>query len=284
MRFQKFQAVGNDFLVIRESDLPGGACDLSNLSQMLCDRHRGPGADGVEILLDHPSVAAADFATRLYNADGGETPISGNGTRVVAAYIFFNDLWQRPQLRIETGAGVLGLELKERSRTRFVLETNLGLPRLASADVPVTLNVPLASVVREKLDVEGTIVEFSACSMGNPHCSILVDDLDSCAWQALGAQIETHPAFPDRTNVEFIKVHDRGHIEVRFWERGVGPTLSSGTGSCAAAIACIQNERTDRLVRVTTPGGDLWVDWRLDGQVIQTGEVSAVYSGEFLLA
>jgi diaminopimelate epimerase len=283
MRFQKFQAVGNDFLIVREGDLPPGIRDTGNLSRILCDRHLGPGADGVELLLDRPLHPDADFTTRLFNSDGGETPISGNGTRAVAAYIYFNDLWQKPRLTIETGAGLLAIELKERGRTRFTFETNLGTPRLSSNDVPVALKVPLATVVRETIEVCGEPIEFSACSMGNPHCSIFVEQFEPLDWQLLGSRLETHPAFPDRTNVEFIRVVARDHIEVRFWERGVGPTLSSGTGSAAAVVASIQNERTDRRVRVTTPGGDLWVEWQRGGPVLQTGDVSAVYEGDFFL-
>jgi diaminopimelate epimerase len=282
MRFQKFQAVGNDFVIIRERDLPPGA-DPGEIAQLLCDRHRGPGADGVEVLLDHSSSPSADFTTRLFNADGGETPISGNGTRAVAAFIYFNDLWQASRLTIQTGAGPLGLELKQRSGRHFTFETNLGVPRLASTEVPVTLKVPLATVVKETIDVDGEAIEFSACSMGNPHCSIFVDDFEGLDWRLVGSRIEVHRAFPERTNVEFIRVADRGHIEVRFWERGVGPTLSSGTGSSAAVVASIQNELTDRRVRVTTLGGELSVEWLRDGPVLQTGEVSAVYSGDFLL-
>lgn len=283
MRFQKFQAVGNDFLIVRERDLPPGIGDLGRLSQTLCDRHYGPGADGVEFLLDHALNPLADFTTRLFNADGGETPISGNGTRAVAAYIYFNSLWKESRLTIETGAGPLAIELKERSSSRFTFETNLGHPRLASNDVPVTLKVPLTTVVRETIDVDDETIEFSACSMGNPHCSIFVENFEDFDWHRLGSQIETHCAFPERTNIEFIRVVDREHIEVRFWERGVGPTLSSGTGSSAAVVASIQNGRTNRRVRVTTPGGELWVEWLDDGTILQTGEVTAVYEGKFFL-
>ena len=281
MRFQKFEAVGNDFIILRENDLPTGTRDLGAISQVLCDRHRGPGADGVEVLLKQPSDSTADFATRLYNADGGETPISGNGTRAVAAYLYYNDLWQKPSLRIETGAGVLSLQLKERDGRHFTLETDLGRPRLASEDVPVVLKAPLETVVAETLDVEGQAVEFTACSLGNPHCSIFVDDFDETDWRTLGSRIEKHRSFPDRTNVEFIRIVSRDHIEVRFWERGVGPTLSSGTGSSAAALASMLNGRTDRRVRVNTLGGELEVEWDKDGRLIQTGKVAAVYSGRF---
>ncbi len=283
MQFQKFQAVGNDFVIVRESDLPSGDCDVSHLARRICERHEGPGADGLEILLTDRPTTSADFAIRIFNADGGETPISGNGTRCVAAYLYFNDLWQSPVVRINTGAGTIALTLKERAGTRFLFETEMGEPRLSSVEIPVLLDVPRATVVREKLQIDEDEVEFTACSMGNPHCSILVDQFETVDWHELGSKIEHHAAFPERTNVEFIRVLDRRRIEVRFWERGVGPTLSSGTGSCAAAIASILNEKTDRRVEVLTPGGELVVEWREDGRVVQTGEVVAVYRAELIL-
>lgn len=284
MRFQKFQAVGNDFIIVREGDLPREDGDPAGLARRVCERHLGPGADGLEVILTTPSEPAADFAIRLFNADGGETPISGNGTRCVAAYLYFNDLWREPSIRIQTGAGIKSLTIRERSAMRFVFESDMGMPHLASTEVPVDLEEPLANVVRQKLRVGPDDIEFTACSMGNPHCSIQVESFDDLDWQGLGSRIERHAAFPERTNVEFIRVHDRQCIEVRFWERGVGPTLSSGTGSCAAVVACILNGLTERRVRVQTSGGELLVEWLADGRVIQTGEVSAVYRGELVLA
>ncbi|MEP7270799.1 MAG: diaminopimelate epimerase [Acidobacteriota bacterium] len=279
MQFQKFQAVGNDFLIVREADLPGNF-EVEELARTVCERHRGPGADGLEVLLtDH---TAADFAIRIFNADGGETPISGNGTRCIAAYLYFNDLWDAPVVRVKTGAGIKTLWLRERSARRFVFETDMGVPQLSSAQIPIQLPEPLETVVRQRLQVGDVDLEFTSSSMGNPHCSLIVNDLETTDWRALGSMIETHPAFPLRTNVEFIQVIDPERIAVRFWERGVGPTLSSGTGSCAAAIAAILNEKTSRRVTVGTEGGELLVEWREDGHIFQTGEVHAVYRGELL--
>ncbi|MBO0799056.1 MAG: diaminopimelate epimerase, partial [Blastocatellia bacterium] len=140
----------------------------------------------------------------------------------------------------------------------------------------------LERVIRQKLEVEGREFEFTAVSMGNPHCSIFVDDFDSFDWRALGASIETHQAFPERTNVEFVRVKNRHEIEVRFWERGCGETLASGTGSCGAALASMLNELTENKVRVITPGGALMVEWQDDGSVVQTGEACPVYRGEWI--
>jgi diaminopimelate epimerase len=281
MRFSKFQALGNDFLITRERELIAVTDDFEDFARRICDRHFGAGADGLEVLLERPSVADADFEIRLFNADGGEAPISGNGTRCVAAYLFLIERWDMPQVRIATGAGVKILrQVGERGKC-LKFESEMGLPRLKSDEIPLRLARPLERVVRQKLDVGGRTIEFTAVSMGNPHCSIFVDNFHSFDWRALGAATEVHHAFPDRTNVEFVRVIDRGEIEVRFWERGCGETLASGTGSCAAALASILNGLTDKKVNVLTPGGILIVEWREDGSVVQIGEACPVYQGEW---
>lgn len=281
MRFHKFQALGNDFLILREADLRTFTTDFENFSRRICDRHFGAGADGVELLLEKTSVAEADFEIRLFNADGGETPISGNGTRCVAAYLYLIENWNKSQVRIVTGAGIKTLRLIEHAGRRLLFEADMGKPRLRSEEVPVVLPQPLERVIRQALTVNGQQVEFTAVSMGNPHCSIFVNDFESLNWRALGAAIETHPLFPQRTNVEFIRVLDRHEIEVRFWERGCGETLASGTGACGAALAAMLNEQTHRRVTVNTVAGQLIVEWRDDNTVMQTGEACAVYQGEW---
>jgi diaminopimelate epimerase len=287
MLFHKFQALGNDFLIVRESALRAGEVETQNLaslqsfSKQICDRHFGAGADGVELLLDSPRVAGADFEVRLFNADGGETPISGNGTRCVAAYLYLIEKWERPEVRIATGAGIKVLRPVDSSGSGMVFEAEMGAPRFASEEIPVITAMRLDRVIGQKLDVDGQIVEFTATSMGNPHCSVFVDDFERVDWRALGSRIETHAAFPDRTNVEFIRVIDRGEIEVRFWERGVGETLASGTGACGAALAAMINGLAAAKVKVTTAAGALIVEWRDDGIIVQTGLAAAVYRGEW---
>jgi diaminopimelate epimerase len=281
MRFYKFQALGNDFLIVRESALRAVTDDFEDFSKKICDRHFGAGADGVELLLDHPRVAGADFEVRLFNADGGETPISGNGTRCVAAYLYLIEKWVRPEVRIATGAGVKILRPVDRGESGMVFEAEMGAPRFASEEIPVVTPARLDRVIRHGLEVDGQRVEFTATSMGNPHCSVFVDDFKSIDWRLLGSKIENHAAFPDRTNVEFVRVINRDEIEVRFWERGVGETLASGTGACGAALAAMINELTERKVKVTTAAGELLVEWRDDGLILQTGEARVVYLGEW---
>src|SRR5262245_52081068 len=282
MLFHKFQALGNDFLIMRESELRSGSGDFEAFSKQICDRHFGAGADGLEVLIETPRTAGADFEVRLFNADGGETPISGNGTRCVAAYLYLIEKWDRPEVRIATGAGVKVLRPVDRSELEMVLETEMGAPQFASDEIPILLPTRLDRVIRQTLDVDGHQVEFTATSMGNPHCSVFVDDFRKTDWRTLGSKIETHEAFPDRTNVEFIRVMNRNEIETRFWERGVGETLASGTGACGAALAAMINELTERKVKVVTEAGALLVEWRDDGIVLQTGAARIVYRGEWL--
>jgi len=282
MLFHKFQALGNDFLIVRESALRGVIDDFEVFSKQICDRHFGAGADGVEVLLNSPRVASADFEVRLFNADGGETPISGNGTRCVAAYLYMVEKWERPEVRIATGAGVKVLRPVARSGSYMVFEAEMGAPRFASEEIPVITATRLDRVIGQRLDLDGHSVEFTATSMGNPHCSVFVDDFESVDWRALGPKIETHADFPERTNVEFIRVINRDEIEVRFWERGVGETLASGTGACGAALAAMVNGLAAAKVKVITAAGALIVEWRDDGMIVQTGEASVVYRGEWL--
>jgi diaminopimelate epimerase len=236
------------------------------------------------LLLDQPSNYDADFAVRLFNADGGETPISGNGTRCVGAYLYLVEKWQQPEVRIATCAGIKTLKPVERHDNGLVFETMMGTPHFRSQDIPIILPQPLDRVIRQPLDVAGEQIEITATSMGNPHCSILLnqdEDFDSIDWRKLGAAIETHQAFPARTNVEFIRVLNRDEIEVRFWERGCGETLASGTGSCGAALAVMLNELTERKIKILTAAGELIVEWRDDNTILQTGEARAVYYGEW---
>jgi diaminopimelate epimerase len=281
MHFYKFQALGNDFLIIRESELPELKTGIESLVRELCHRHFGVGADGIELLLDRSSQAGADFEARLFNADGGEAPISGNGTRCLAAYLYLIEKWEEQQVAIATGAGIKRLKPIEKAENRIVFQTEMGKARLKSNEIPVNLATPLERVVGQTLEIDGRRIEYTATSMGNPHCSIFVDDFNGLDWRALGARIENHPAFPERTNVEFVRPVDRERIEVRFWERGCGETLASGTGACGAALAAMLNGMTERKVEVITACGRLLVEWSEDGTVVQTGEARAVFEGEW---
>jgi diaminopimelate epimerase len=251
------------------------------LARQMCDRNFGAGADGL-MFVTRARHEDADFASRLFNADGSEAEISGNGTRCVAAYLYYAGMWKEPEVRIATAAGTKLGRLVHGEGLRYEFEFDMGEPRFSSLDVPMEVEPPLARVARYPLHLGGDMLEVTCLSMGNPQCVIFVADLAAVALDEIGPLIEDHPVFPNRTNVEFARVLSRDEIEILIWERGVGRTLSSGTGSCASAVAAALNGLTDRSVRVRTPGGALRVDWRDDNSVALTGPAEVIYEGRWL--
>ena len=281
--FTKAHGAGNDFLIV-DRKAASGIPSLEEWVQYICERHTGVGADGV-LLLATPGSAGADADLRIFNSDGGEAEISGNGTRCAAAFLV-DAGHSGPKLSIRTGAGVKQVKLLARDANRFSFEMGMGKPELRAASIPFQP----AAATPEPMDPTEPIVGFAlplgggprgvtVTSMGNPHCSLWVEDFD-WDWKALGAEIEHHPFFPNRTNVEFYRVRSEHEVEVRFWERGVGHTLSSGTGSCAAALAAILNRQAASPVRVQTLAGELAVRSEPEG-VFLTGPAEIICRGEY---
>jgi diaminopimelate epimerase len=280
-RFFKFHGFGNDYIVIEESALRNVG-SLNELVRRVCDRHYGAGADGV-VTVRRAEDDTADFVARIFNSDGSEAQISGNGTRCAVAYLYYTDQWSENILRLSTPAGVKQYRLMETiSPGHYWFEAELGQPRFDSVSIPMITGDPHERVSNYPLEVDGEIVRVTAVQTGNPHCTIFVDDFDSFDWRRLGSLIETHPAFPQKTNVEFVRVADRQNIDIRIWERGVGETLSSGTCSCGAALASMINDLADRRVKVHTEGGTIEVEWRDDDCIVMSGRADIVYSGEWL--
>lgn len=278
--------MGNDFLVVEIEDvaspIPGGAgVPPGELAIKMCGRNYGAGADGL-VFVSRSGGDQSDFASRIFNSDGSEAGVSGNGTRCLAAYLYHAGLWSAPEIRIATAAGVKQGRLVSRQAVRFEFEFDMGKPDLSSRAVPMALDRPLAQVVRYPLHLGGDMLEVTCLSMGNPQCVIFVRDLDSVNLSEIGPLIEHHPVFPDRANVEFARVVSRDEIEIRIWERGAGHTLSSGTGSCAAAVAAALNGLTHRSVEVQTEGGALRVAWRDDDSVALTASAEVIYEGRWL--
>ncbi|MFN2481060.1 MAG: diaminopimelate epimerase, partial [Pyrinomonadaceae bacterium] len=250
----------------------------------------GEGAGGGgERVADGAAASAtsgvADFRVRIFNPDGSEAAMSGNGTRSAAAALFREGAWSREELRLGTRSGVKLYRLlaADAARGLYRFAAEIGKPRFASASVPILVDEQLERVVDHPLEVApGETVRVTALEMCNPNCCLFVEDFGAADWRRLGRLIESHPRFPERTNVEFVRVVSKQRIEVRIWERGVGETLSSGTGSSAAAVAACLTGRTGRRVSVETPGGQLEVEWREDGEVVLTGEAEVVYRGEWL--
>ena len=281
IRFTKAQGMGNDFLIIQVEDV-ATLRTATELAREMCQRNYGAGADGI-VFVTPSRHGDADFASRIFNADGSEAGVSGNGTRCVAAYLYHTGMWNEPRVRIATAAGVKHGKLVTRDGARFEFEFDMGKPNLSSDAVPMSITPPLEQVVRYPLHLGGDVLEVTCLSMGNPQCIIFVSDLNAVNLEEIGPLIEDHPMFPDRANVEFARVISRDQIEIQIWERGAGHTLSSGTGSCASAIAAVLNGLTDRSVRVRTEGGTLRVDWREDDRVMLTAAAEVVYEGRWLL-
>jgi diaminopimelate epimerase len=282
MRFTKFQGFGNDYLVFEQEQL-AGISDLGDFARRVCNRHYGAGADGIAIA-SRPDTDDADFRIRIFNPDGSEAGMSGNGTRCAAGYLFWHGLWSDELLRLQTRNGIKRYHLLQRSANgSFLFRSELGQPRFDSASIPMTTDAPLDRVIDYPLNVDGHTLKVTALQMGNPNCCIFVDDFDAIDWRRLGPMIENHSQFPERTNVIFIRVIDRTNIEERIWERGVGETESSGTCSCAAVVSSVINDKCDRRIDVHAPGGLLPIEWRDDNEVVLTGTAGVVYSGEWLV-
>jgi diaminopimelate epimerase len=280
MRFVKAHGLGNDFLIAEPGPGldPAGAGDLA---RRLCDRHTGVGADGL-LLVRVEKEAPAEASFRVFNADGSEAEISGNGLRCAAASLAWSGAAKSPRVLFHTAAGPRPSEVLSSAGPAFEVRIGLGAPRLAAKDIPFDDGRRLERVLDCPLTVAGRTFPVTCLSLGNPHCSLFVESFPSHSeWRGLGGEIEIHPFFPARTNVEFVRVLSRGEIEVRFWERGVGETLASGTGSAAAAAAAMLKGLVDRAVTVRTALGGLKVEWPEGGELLQTGPAEVVFSGDF---
>jgi diaminopimelate epimerase len=280
-RFTKFQGFGNDYIVFEAEQL-ANINELGEFARRICNRHYGAGADGIAIA-QRSADADSDFRVRIFNPDGSEAGMSGNGTRCAASYLFLHGLWSDDELKLQTRNGVKRYHFLERSGGSFLFRSELGQPKFDPASIPMTTDAPLDRVIDYLLNVAGETLKVTALQMGNPNCCLFVDDFEAIDWRRFGPLIENHPQFPERTNVIFIRIVDRTNIEERIWERGVGETESSGTCSCAAVVASVINGKTDRAVNVHAPGGLIPIEWRDDGEVVLTGTASVVYSGEWLV-
>ena len=278
--FTKAQGAGNDFLILEGN--PEQLIPSTEEIRRWCDRRLGVGADGIIFLQAPADRPGADACIRLFNSDGGEAQTSGNGTRCAAAYLAMKGAGKQ-SLTIHTQAGLKTLRQAAHNGNRWDFEMAMGAPILAPKQIPFAPPAPVSEpVIGFELPLACGAKRVTVTSLGNPHCSLAVEDFD-WDWRSQGKEIEIHPFFPRRTNVEFYRVLSRHAIEVRYWERGVGETLSSGTGSCAAAVAAILNQQAESPVTVQTPGGNLAVRWDGDG-VHLTGPAEITFHGEVFLS
>ncbi len=285
IEFSKYQGLGNDFILIddRHHAMPSLTPEQA---VQLCDRHFGIGADGVIFAL--PGQADADYTMRIFNADGSEPEMCGNGIRCLAQ--FLTKLEQaddrsaktpvKQQFRVHTLAGVMVPQLREDG----MVTVDMGIPYLSAAEIPTTLAAGTDKVINQPLAVAGQSWLVTCVSMGNPHCITVVDDVAVIPLEQLGPQFEHHPAFPQRINTEFIQVVRPDYVKMRVWERGAGITLACGTGACAVLVAGVLLGLCDRRATIELPGGSLDIDWSSDDHhVYMTGAAEHVFTGKVTL-
>jgi diaminopimelate epimerase len=276
--FVKMHGLGNDFILIDCLNKSlGDSSFLSYLAKKLCDRNFGIGADGLILIL--PS-SKADLRMRIFNSNGSEAQMCGNGIRCFAKYAYENKLVSKIKFTVETLAGIIIPELIIINRKVSGIKVNMGTPKLRRREIPMNgKDTPTVENKTLKINSE-QIFKITCVSMGNPHCITFVNDVQSISVDEIGPKIENHPLFPEKTNVEFIQVLNRKEINFRVWERGVGETLACGTGACAALVASVLNKKTDREATIHLPGGDLDIRWADDGYVYITGPAELVFKGE----
>lgn len=274
MKFTKMQGLGNDYVYVNcfEEKIE----NPSELAVKVSDRHFGIGSDG--LILIRPSEVA-DFRMTMFNADGSESEMCGNGIRCVGKYVYDYGLTDKTEVSVETIAGIKYLKFLIRDGKVDMVTVNMGEPILKPELVPVVGEGD--AVIDSPIEVDGKEYKMTCVSMGNPHSVVFVDDVDNFPLHEVGPLFEHHKAFPRRVNAEFCQVIDRTHAKMRVWERGTGETLACGTGTCATAVACILNGKTEDEVTITLLGGDLIIRWDREKNVIyMTGPARVVFDGE----
>lgn len=278
MRFTKMHGIGNDYVYVdcTKKDLQ----NPNEIAKFVSDRHFGIGSDG--LILIRPSKVA-DFRMDMYNADGSQGEMCGNGIRCVGKYVYDYGLTDKTELTIETLAGIKELVLTVEQKKVSKVRVNMGTPILAPEKIPVKADKE--PVVKEPITVCGKTWEMTCVSMGNPHAVVFLEEpVMEFPLENIGPHFENHERFPNRINTEFIQVVDRDHIKMRVWERGAGETFACGTGACASVVAAILNEYCNRKVTVELLGGDLQIEWNeADQCVYMTGSATTVFDGEIEL-
>ena len=277
MRFTKMHGIGNDYIYI--NCFEEVVHDPERLALVMSRQHFGAGSDG--LILIEPSDTA-DFKMRIFNADGSEADMCGNGTRCIGKYVYERGLTNKTELTLETKGGLKQLWLDTENGKVTRVKVDMGTPELNPKLIPVDL--PGELVLRQRLQVAGQTLFITCVNMGNPHAVLFVRDPEIADVTGIGPMIEHHPLFPRRTNVEFVRVIDRHVLQIRVWERGVGETLACGTGACASLVASVLAGLSDRSVQIKLSGGNLQLQWNADDNpVYQSGPAAFVYDGEWLM-
>lgn len=275
LTFRKYHGLGNDFILI---DNRGDRQPYltSETAQRWCDRHFGIGADGVIFAL--PGQDGTDYTMRIFNSDGSEPEMCGNGIRCLARFLADLEGVTEKTYKIQTLAGVITPQLLADGQVRV----DMGEPQLLAKTIPTTLAPPEEKVINQPLQVGEKTWSVTCVSMGNPHCLTFVDDVDAIPLPEIGPLFEHHPHFPQRTNTEFIQVIAPDRLKMRVWERGAGITLACGTGACATVVAAVLTGKGDRRCTVELPGGNLLIEWSAnDNRLYMTGPAQFVFAGDY---
>ncbi len=278
MKFTKMQGAGNDYVYV--NCFEEAVEDPAAVAVKVSNRNFGIGSDGLILIL--PSEVA-DVKMRMFNSDGSESEMCGNGIRCVAKYAYDRGIVAKKEISAETGAGILTLQLVTGADNKVAkVRVNMGPPRLTRKEIPMLGN-PDQKVVGEPLNILHSTFQITCASMGNPHCVIFVEDVDKFEVEKYGPLIENHELFPRRTNVEFVQIISRTEVRQRTWERGAGETLACGTGSSAVTAACVLNGLTEKSILNHLTGGDLEMEWGEDGNIYMTGPAVEVFTGEIAI-
>lgn len=274
MKFTKMHGLGNDYIYV--NTMEEKIDNPSELSKDISRYHFGIGSDGL-ILIGGSDIA--DFSMRIFNSDGSEAEMCGNGIRCVGKYVYDKKLTDKSTITVSTLGGIKTLELKIEEGICTGATVNMGRPVLKPSEIPV--DSALDRMVNYPLETKFGTLNITTVSMGNPHCIIFVESTEFADFERLGAYMEKHPIFPRYTNVEFVQVIDRKTVRMRVWERGAAETLACGTGASATLVACVLNNKTDREAAIKLKGGDLKISWLSDdGDVYMTGPATTVFEGE----
>ncbi len=277
MKFTKMHGIGNDYVYV--NCFKETVENPSEVAIKVSDRHFGIGSDG--LILIKPSDVA-DGKMEMYNADGSQGAMCGNGIRCVAKYMYDYGITDKTSISVETKSGIKYLDLTLKDGKVDTVKVNMGTPILKAADIPVCSDKE--QVIDEPVMVDGKEWKITCVSMGNPHAITYIDDVKGLEIEKIGPKFENHEIFPDRVNTEFVHVIDRHTVEMRVWERGSGETLACGTGACAVAVSSILNGLTEEEVTVKLLGGDLKIFWdRTENKVFMTGSATTVFDGEIEL-
>jgi diaminopimelate epimerase len=274
LKFTKMQGIGNDYVYVNcfEENIE----NPPELSIAISDRHFGVGSDGLIMIMPSP---VADARMRIFNADGSEAQMCGNGIRCVAKYLYECGIKKSDRLTIETAAGIKTIELTTVNGNVTQVKVEMGTPGLLRNDIPMLGENE--QVIDVPLQVNDTVLNITCVSMGNPHCITFVDDVDSVDLNVTGKAIENHELFPERINAHFVQQISADKIKMRTWERGSGETLACGTGAVATGVACVLNNLTERVISTQLPGGELTVEWTDDNKTYMTGPAEFVFTGQW---